>query len=180
MSYAHTNAPCATYPLHRVLLIGQPYYWDYPSALRFDELPDFFQAFLEKYNLQRFNSILCNVYEQKNSKIGQHQDDVTVLAEGEVLSMSFARDPTDRHKRLANMVFTSPHGEERVQLRHGIENAVRFDAFEDKANGRAHEVSCTLCPRVNLTFRVLDPSKSNMYVKGGDDKEYRRGDIASG
>mmetsp|Transcript_17702 Transcript_17702/g.31415 ORF Transcript_17702/g.31415 Transcript_17702/m.31415 type:complete len:264 (-) Transcript_17702:818-1609(-) len=147
----------------RVLLIGQPYYWDYPSALSFDEIPDFFRDFIAQHGLGDFNSILCNVYEQKKSKIGQHQDDVTVLADGSVISVSFARDTADRYKRLANMLFTSPHGVERVELRHGMEHAVCFDAFEDKSNSRAHEVSSTLWPRVNLTFRKLNPTKSNMY-----------------
>ena len=147
----------------RVLLIGQPYYWDYPSALSFDELPAFFREFIAQHGLGDFNSILCNVYEQKKSKIGQHQDDVTVLEDGRVLSVSLARDDADRYKRLANMLFTSPQGEERVQLRHGMEHAVCFDAFDDKENSRAHEVSSTLWPRINLTFRKLNPTKSNMY-----------------
>jgi hypothetical protein len=148
----------------RVLLIGLAYYWDYPSALSFDELPDFFLEYIAANNLQCYNSILCNVYEQKASRIGQHFDDISVLQDGQVFSVSLALNAEDRHKRLADMIFTSPHGVERVHLRHGIDHAVVFDAFEDKASGRAHEVTGTLCPRINLTFRSLDPTKSNMYT----------------
>jgi hypothetical protein len=141
-----------------------PYYWDYPAALRFEELPDFFLEWIAVNNLERYNSILCNVYEQRNSRIGQHMDDTSVLLDGTVFSVSLASNADDRHKRLADMVFSSPSGVEKLQLRHGIVHAVSFNAFDDKAAGRAHEVTGTLCPRVNLTFRNLDATKSNMYV----------------
>ena len=79
-------------------------------------------------------------------------------AKGEVVSLSLAQNFCDRHKRLALMVFASPKGEERFQLRHGVENAVRFNALEDKENDRSHEVSSTIAPRVNLTLRHLIPT----------------------
>lgn len=140
----------------RVLLIGKPYYWDHPATISIGELPSCFHRFMSLHGLESFNSILCNVYDQKISRIGAHQDDVSVLAKGEVVSLSLAQNAQDRYKRLAMMCFTSPKGVERVQLRHGMDHAVCFDAIEDKINDRSHEVSSTLVPRVNLTFRHLN------------------------
>jgi len=57
------------------------------------------------------------------------------------------------YKRLADMVFSSPSVVEKLQLQHGIVHAISFNAFDDKAAGRAHEVTGTLCPRVDLDIQ---------------------------
>lgn len=143
----------------RVLTFGEPYYWTSPSPLPLSAMPDSLRNFLHSKGMEKFNSILCNVYDQRCSRIARHQDNTSLLApaDGEVISISLARRSCDREKQLATMRFDSPQGVELVELHHGT--IVRFDAHADKRSGRSHQVNETLLPRVNLTLRHVKEQK---------------------
>ena len=157
----------------RLLLVGVPYYWTSPLPFRFEDLPRCFHRLVERHKLRNFNSVLCNIYLQKESVIPWHVDDHRVLqaGKGDVFTISFALNPADRERTLANLRFshnTRPsttallrpnHAihDRTVELRHGT--IVRFDGFEEASKFRGHEVGATLAPRVSLTFRHLKPHK---------------------
>ena len=136
----------------KVLVIGHPYYWKNPT-IAFDEIPSSFLEFIGAHNLQEFNSILCNVYPNKGSKIAPHMDNTALLKEGKVVSFSFAIHEQDENQVLAHMVFKDDKESHSVELSHGTR--VEFDAFDDAKRKRKHEVRSTRFPRLNLTFRVL-------------------------
>lgn len=136
----------------KIVVVGKPYYWK-NRTYSFAEMPASFAKFVEAHGLEKYNSMLCNVYETKQSKIAPHMDNTALLKEGSVVSLSYAIHEEDRQECLAQMVFKSNKGSEVYPLYHGTN--IEFDAFEDKKCNKTHEVRSTDRPRLNLTFRVL-------------------------
>lgn len=142
--------------LRKVLLLGKPYYWE-NKAQPLEELPPYFKEFARKHGVEDCNSILCNVYTERNSKIGLHMDNTRLLQPGKggVSSISLAVHMKDRAQKLSTMVFQGKTGLGYMEkeLYHGT--CITFDAFEDFRVGRHHAVFSTLHPRINLTYRHL-------------------------
>jgi hypothetical protein len=132
-------------------MVGKPYYWSNVS-FPFEQVPGL-SKFVADNGLEKFNSLLCNVYEHDKSKIAPHMDNTSLLSCGEVVSFSFAIEEASEELLLAEMVFSGGGRIEKVPLFDGTR--VEFDAFEDASLKRKHEVRSTLHPRLNLTFRIL-------------------------
>jgi len=136
----------------KVVVVGKPYYWK-NRTYSFSELPDSFSKFVKANKLEKYNSLLCNLYETNKAKIALHMDNTSLLKEGNIVSFSYAIHPMDKHETLAKMVFTSHQGDVVYPLYHG--SRIEFDAFKDAKCNKRHEVRRTDYPRINLTFRVL-------------------------
>lgn len=156
----------ASYPLwdgkfrikyRRVLLIGIPYYWEDPKPLEFSNIPEVFKKFLIKHKLNKFTSILCNVYDDKKGRISRHRDTIDNLINGETVSISFAMYKEDRGKNLATMNFSYGYknitNAESIELKHG--KLIKFNIIDDYYKWKYHEVKNTNYPRVNITLRNL-------------------------
>lgn len=142
----------------RVAVFGQRYYWGAEVTHPLSALPKTFRDWCAQKGHTGFNSVLVNVYPTTTSNIGWHQDATEVLADGRVVSTSFAVEPHHRTRLLAVMEFKRPSaadkGKSRVdieELRHG--RTVIFDAHEHKRDGIQHRVAGHKCPRVNVTLR---------------------------
>jgi len=135
----------------KVLVIGKPYYW-LNESIEMDKAPECFKEFAAKHNVDDCNSILCNVYESKESRIAKHCDNTSLLepGKGDVVSISLAIHHSDRSKELAKMYFSD---KTTLSLKHGT--VVRFDAFVDALANRTHCIPSTYAPRISLTFRHL-------------------------
>ena len=143
----------------RVAVFGKPYYWGEDVTFSFDKLPLSFRKWCAHYKYTGHNSFLINVYEDKKDNIGWHCDDVSNLADGEVISISFAMKKQDRGKVLSHFEFRWPHKNsdsttvKSEKLTHGT--VIRFDAKKHKKKRCEHRVSKTLVPRLNITMRKL-------------------------
>jgi hypothetical protein len=152
--YGHNGKFSTNASKRKILLIGKPYYWTNDS-IPIEDLPDYFVEFLKAYQVEECNSILCNVYLEKGSKIAWHRDLTPVLQPGKgmVHSISLAVHAQDRDKELATMRFKMNNNVTTHSLRHGT--CITFDAFADYTNNRFHEVPSTKLPRVNITCRHM-------------------------
>lgn len=142
-------------PKRKILQMGKQYYWN-NKALPFESLPSCFEEFATKHGVKDFNSILCNVYMERQSRIGLHSDNTSLLKpnQGTVKSISLAIHARDRDRRLAVMKFQARDGSvETHDLLHNT--CITFDAHQDGNSGRKHEVERTEYPRLNLTYRHL-------------------------
>jgi len=142
-------------PKRKILQMGKQYYWK-NKALPFESLPSCFEEFATKHGVKDFNSILCNVYMERQSRIGLHSDNTSLLKpnQGTVKSISLAIHARDRDRRLAVMMFQARDGSvETHDLLHNT--CITFDAHQDGNSGRKHEVKKTEYPRLNLTYRHL-------------------------
>lgn len=142
----------------RVAVFGKRYYWGEDVSFPIDKLPFSFRQWCASNKYTGYNSILVNLYEDKKDYIGWHCDDVSNLADGEVVSVSFALHKGDRNKVLSKLEFrwTAKDGGNVVKsedLTHG--SVVRFDAKKHKKKRCEHRVAKTLFPRVNVTMRKL-------------------------
>ena len=133
----------------RILEIGKSYYWKETPATK-EEVPESFWNWISEEGLEEFNSILINVYENKQSSIGWHSDKISNLREGEVVSYSFALNPEDVDNRLAIMEFSDG---KKIDLCSGTR--VTFNAVDDFEKEIKHRVYKTLCPRLNITLRKV-------------------------
>ena len=156
IDYFHTRAffpPIQGSPTRarRILEIGErPYYWKANLVSR-TEVPSDFWDWAGRQGLLQCNSVLVNVYDEKSSYIGWHIDQTRNLANGTVVSFSFALREEDEGKVLAEMEFSS--GTPTLSLRD--KTRVEFDAFQHKEEKIQHRVRRTLLPRINITFRHL-------------------------
>ena len=138
---------------------GKKYSRGDSSVFPIHKLPLEFRRWCARHNFTGFNSFFVNVYDNNESHIGWHCDDVSHLADGEVVSISFAVRKQDRGKMLSSFEFrwkrrkcgvTTTRSE---SLKHGT--VVRFDAKEHKRRQCEHRVAETLLPRVNVTMRRI-------------------------
>tara|TARA_B100001109_G_C18798129_1_gene443528 strand:+ start:336 stop:974 length:639 start_codon:yes stop_codon:yes gene_type:complete len=113
-----------------------------------------------KHNKYRFNSVTCNLYEEKRSNIAWHCDSPDALEHPEVVSLSFALSKEQRGSKLASMEFRWKHGAypggfktKAEPLFHGT--AVRWNARKHKKLRCEHRVAATRRPRLNVTLRLL-------------------------
>ena len=111
-------------------------------------------------NKYTFNSVTCNLYEDKQSNIAWHADSPGALASPEIVSLSFALNKEHRGSRLASMEFRWKHGaypngskSKTEELFHGT--AVRWNARKHKKLRCEHRVAATRRPRLNVTLRLL-------------------------
>jgi hypothetical protein len=135
----------------KILVIGKPYYW-LNECVDMDKVPECFKEFAAKHGVDDCNSILCNVYESKESRIAKHCDNTSLLEpkKGEVVSISLAINYSDRSQELAKMYFSDKTN---ISLKHCT--VVRFDAFSDARANRTHCIPSTYAPRISLTYRHL-------------------------
>ena len=134
----------------RVLEIGQPYFWK-GHTIPIENVPVDFRQWIQSQNLESYNSILVNIYDDEKSYIGWHSDTTKHLAKGTVVSFSFALHAEDEGKILAEMEFDK----EFPTLTLRDKTRVEFDAITHGQLGVQHRVKKTIRPRINLTFRCL-------------------------
>jgi len=143
----------------RVAVFGKAYGWKNDVTFGVDKLPSSFRKWCAAHRVTNYNSFSVNVYNESKHKIDWHCDEINQLSDGEVFSVSFAKNAADRGKVLAKLEFKYKKkgvDEEVIkseELRHGT--IVRFDAIKHKKKGCLRRVPKTLCPRVNITMRRL-------------------------
>ena len=126
----------------RVLEIGKPYYWKQNTLPNEDETLNDLWAWASAQGLGHCNSILVNIYDEKSSYIGWHSDKTTKLLSPIVSSFSFAINPQDEGKILAEMEFSKNFPT--INLRD--KTRVDFDAVKHAELGVQHRVRRTICP----------------------------------
>lgn len=144
----------------RVAVFGKAYYWGSDVTHSITALPLSFREWCAKNKYTTHNSILVNVYDDKESNIGWHCDDTRNLARSEVVSISFSAKRKNRDKSLAVFEFRWPDKQDKTKkivkketLSHGT--VIRFDAVKHKKKTCEHRVARTAFPRVNVTLRTL-------------------------
>lgn len=143
----------------KVAVFGKRYYWKGDVTFDINKLPLSFRKWCAKRRYTGHNSVVVNVYKDSKDNIGWHSDDTSKLADGEVVSISFALNKQDRTQKLAAMEFMWHNKEDSARvvkssdLKH--ETVVRFDAIKHKKKGCKHRVQETFAARVNVTMRTL-------------------------
>tara|TARA_Y100000389_G_scaffold136263_1_gene133816 strand:+ start:1229 stop:1867 length:639 start_codon:yes stop_codon:yes gene_type:complete len=146
----------------RIAVFGRQHVYGMDVTHPLSEVPVSFVAWAES-NKYKFNSITCNLYEDKQDNIAWHSDALNALDSPEVVSLSFALNKEHRGSRLASMEFRWKHGahpngskSKTEALFHGT--AVRWNAKKHKKLRCEHRVAATRRPRLNLTLRILKQS----------------------
>ena len=134
----------------KILLLGKKYF--YMDNKSYD-IPPILYDFIKKEKLEKFNSILINVYDNRKDFIGWHMDNIKNLQEGKIISYSFAINNEDINKTLAIMEFRENNIITKIKLKHGTK--IEFNAFNDYKFKRFHRIPKTMYPRINITFRKL-------------------------
>ena len=108
----------------KILLLGKKYF--YMDNKSYD-IPPILYDFIKKEKLEKFNSILINVYDNRKDFIGWHMDNIKNLQEGKIISYSFAINNEDINKTLAIMEFRENNIITKIKLKHGTK--IEFNAF---------------------------------------------------
>ena len=134
----------------KILLLEKKYFYTYNKSY---DIPPILYDFIKKERLEKFNSILINVYDNRKDFIGWHMDNIKNLQEGIIISYSFAINNEDIDKTLAIMEFKENNIVTKIKLKH--ETKIEFNAFNDYKLKRFHRIPKTMYPRINITFRKL-------------------------
>ncbi len=126
----------------RVLEFGKKYYWD-----------DAHKGEIPKDINGLGNSILINIYDNKNSYINWHTDSIKNLKDKYVESYSFAINKEDQDKILAVIEFRKNKEITKIDIKHGTKISWNLEYHYN--NKISHRVLKTFYPRINLTKRNL-------------------------
>lgn len=155
----HPNRSSGKMMSRKVAVFGKPYCWGSDVTFSIAMLPSSFRMWCSNQNLIDYNSVSVNIYLEKKNCIGWHSDSTQQLADGEIVSLSFAKRKSDRTKPLGQIEFrwkqkkTGQEIVKREKLRH--ESILRFDAIKHMRRGAEHRVANSPVPRVNITLRKL-------------------------
>ena len=134
----------------KVAVFGKPYGWGGDVTFNFDMIPSTFKRWCQHENLMNYNSVSVNVYLEKKHCIPWHSDSIEQLADGAIVSLSFAKRKSDRTKQLGKIEFrwNEKAGKEIVKretLRHA--SILKFDAVKHLKRGAQHRGQLTSAAR---------------------------------
>ena len=143
----------------KVAVFGKRHAYGQDVTHAASEVPESFAKWAKK-NKYRYNSVTCNLYEEKKNNIAWHCDSPDALGHPEIVSISFALNKAHRSSKLATMEFrwkhdSCPRGHKSKEepLFHGT--VVRYNARKHKKLRCEHRVAETRRPRLNVTLRML-------------------------
>lgn len=143
----------------KVAVFGKRHAYGADVTHPLSEVPESFLEFANK-NKYSYNSVTCNVYEDRKSNIAWHSDAPDALARPEIVSLSFALNKEHQGSKLATMEFrwkrvahAGASNSKAEALFHG--SCVRWDARKHKKLHCEHRVAATRRPRLNVTLRML-------------------------